>query len=317
MSPGSTPAWQVRPVAVLECRAVSKWYGDVIAVNDLTCEIGTGVTGLLGPNGAGKSSLMKMAMGLIAPSQGEIRVLDEVPWTNAKLLGRIGFVPEGDAPWRDRTGTDVAVLSGQLGGMGRAGAEEAAERSLRQVGLSAVAARRVETYSRGMRQKLKLALALLNEPELLILDEPLLGSDPLSRRDLIQLIRNLAASGKSVIVSTHVLPDVEAMTDRIMLLNHGRLMAHGRIDEVRDLLDRYPRTVRIATPNARELGALLWGWDTVLSLQREEGAVIVKTRQPKEFHGELQKLLLDKDIQFTSVTSLDDNVEAIFQYLVS
>jgi ABC-2 type transport system ATP-binding protein len=304
-------------VAVLEARAVSKWYGDVIAVNDVTLDVLPGVTGLLGPNGAGKSTLMKMAMGLAEPSQGELLVLGEKPWSNPKLLSRVGFVPEGDAPWREHTGTEVAILSGELGGLSRQAAKEAAEHALRQVGLSGVAEKRVETYSRGMRQKLKLALALLNEPELLILDEPLLGSDPLARRDLIQLIRSLASSGKSIIVSTHVLPDVEAMTDRIMLMNHGRLMAHGRIDEVRDLLDRYPRTVRIATTNAVELGALLWGWDTVLSLQREEGAVVVKTKRPKEFHAELQNLLMAKRLPFTSVTSLDDNVEAIFQYLVS
>jgi ABC-2 type transport system ATP-binding protein len=167
-----------------------------------------------------------------------------------------------------------------------------------------------------MRQRLKFALALLNEPELLILDEPLLGSDPLSRRELVGLIKDIAAQGRSVVVSTHVLPDVEAMTHRILLLNHGRLMAHGDVGEIRDLLERYPRTVRIATPQPRELGAALWGRETVLSVQAEEGAVIVRTSKPQPFFQELQDLLAKGSVPFTSVVSLDDNVEAVFKYLV-
>jgi ABC-2 type transport system ATP-binding protein len=187
---------------------------------------------------------------------------------------------------------------------------------LDQVGLREQAEKKVAAYSRGMRQKLKFALALLHDPDLYILDEPLLGSDPLSRRDLIGLIKDLAARGKSVLVSTHVLPDLEAMTQRILLLNHGRLMAYGDVAEIRDWLERYPRTVRIATPDPQGLGASLWGWPTVLSLQREEQAVVVRTHQPRAFFQELQTLLSEGRHLFTSVTSPDDNVEAIFRYLV-
>jgi ABC-2 type transport system ATP-binding protein len=303
-------------MAVVAAKELSKWYGDVIAVNDLTVDVQPGVTGLLGPNGAGKSSFLRMTMGLLKPSRGSLEVLEEDPWNNANLLRRIGYVPEGDAPWRERTGRGAAAFSARLAGMGPGDADAAADRALRQVGLTDVADRPVGAYSRGMRQRLKLAFALLGDPELLVLDEPLLGSDPLSRRDLIQLIKDLAKEGKSILLSTHVLHDVEAMTQRILLLNHGRLMAHGDVAEIRDLLERYPRTVRIATPSARELGAALWNWDTVLSVQADEGALLVRTQKPKEFFPQLQQFLLAKDVPFTSVTSPDDNVEAVFRYLV-
>lgn len=303
-------------MAVLECNQLSRWYGEVIAVNDVTVEVQPGIIGLLGPNGAGKSSLMKMSVGLLRPSNGSIKILDEDPWNNPNLLKRIGYVPEGDAPYRHLTGRNCCIHVGKLAGLSQTDSEAAAERALGQVGLTKESEKKVENYSRGMRQKLKFALALLHDPELYILDEPLLGSDPITRRDLIQLIKNLEKSGKSVIVSTHVLPDVEAMTQRILLLNHGRMMAYGDVGEIRDLLERYPRTVRIHTPKPRELGAALWGWPTVLSLQAEDAAVVVKTPKPQEFFAALQDYLIKNPIAFTSVTSPDDNVEAVFQYLV-
>lgn len=303
-------------MAVLECDSLSRWYGDVIAVNDVTVEVRPGITGLLGPNGAGKSSLMKMAIGLLRPSAGALKVLDENPWNNPKLLARLGYVPEGDPPWTDLTGRRCAVLAGRMAGLTGMAAEEAAVRALQQTGLAEQAEKIVDAYSRGMRQKLKFALALLHEPEFYILDEPLLGSDPLTRRDLIQLIRDLEKQGRSVLVSTHVLPDVEAMTQRILLLNHGRLMAYGEVGEIRDLLERYPRTVRIATPDPRALGAAIWQWNSVLSLQAEDAAVVVRTPKPQEFYQELQRLLVQGKFPFTSLTSPDDNVEAVFRYLV-
>lgn len=303
-------------MAVLEANRLSRWYGDVIAVNDLTVQIEPGITGLLGPNGAGKSSLMRMSMGLLQPSSGTLLVLGEKPWDNHRLLRHLGYVPEGDAPWRDLSGRRNAILAARLSGLSGEAAEAAADRVLRQVGLTAAAEKVVDSYSRGMRQRLKFALAFLHEPELFILDEPLLGTDPPTRRDLIQVIRDLEKEGKSVLVSTHVLPDVEAMTQRIMLLNHGRLMAYGDVSHIRDVLDRYPRTVRIASPEARAIGKLLWDWETVLSVQAEEGAVLVKTRKPQEFFTQLQNLLVEQRLPFTAVTSPDDNIEAIFRYLV-
>lgn len=302
---------------VLECDNLSRWYNDVIAVNDLTVQVDPGITGLLGPNGAGKSSLMRMMMGLSRPSAGSLRVLEESPWDNPNLLGRIGYVPEGDAPWRNLSGFDCAMMAARYSNLVGEDAEAAVKDALLKVELENAMQKRVESYSRGMRQRLKFALALLNDPELLILDEPLLGTDPPTRKDLIELIRGMAQAGKSVIVSTHVLPDIEAMTQRIMVLNHGRLMAHGDVGEIREWLERYPRTVRVATPEPRELGATLWSWESVLSVQAEPNAVVVQTKQPKAFYEKLQELLVNGTHDFTSVTSPDDSVEAIFKYLVS
>ncbi|HVL86627.1 MAG TPA: ABC transporter ATP-binding protein [Candidatus Thermoplasmatota archaeon] len=302
---------------VLACERLSRWYGDVIAVNDLTVEVEPGITGVLGPNGAGKTSLLRMATGLVRPSAGTIRVLGEDPWDNPALAARVGYVPEGDAPWRDLSGLQCATLAARLSGLAPGRAEEAAREKLARVGLSSAMDRRVEAYSRGMRQKLKFALALAHDPELLILDEPLLGTDPPTRRDLVQLIKGLAAEGKSVLVSTHVLPDVEAMTQRILLVNHGRLMAYGEVAKIRDLLERYPRTVRLATPSPRPVGAALWGWESVLSVAAEEGAVVVRTRDPQRFYEDLQRMLLERqDLAVMSVTSPDETIEAVFRYLV-
>ncbi|HET6403929.1 MAG TPA: ABC transporter ATP-binding protein [Candidatus Thermoplasmatota archaeon] len=289
----------------------------MVGVNDLTLDVQPGITGLLGPNGAGKTTLFRMAMGLTKPSAGSILVLEENPWDNPKLLKRIGYVPDGDAPWQEYTGIEAATHFAALSGVTGNAADSAAAEALAKVGLAGAADKKVRAYSRGMRQRLKFAFATINDPELWLLDEPLLATDPLTRRDLIQLIRDHAAKGGSVVISTHVLTDVEALTQRIALMAHGRLLAHGEVREIRDMLERYPRTVRVGTPNPREMGALLWNLPSVLSLEATEGAVIVRTRQPQAFFAQLQDLLAVKDIDFTSVTSLDEDVESIFRYLVS
>ncbi len=301
---------------VLRFSHLSRWYGDVIGVNDVTAAIRPGITGLLGPNGAGKSTLIRIAMGLLRPSQGSVSVLGEDPWDNPALLARIGYLPEGPAPWRDHTGLACVRRAALLSGISPAEAEGKASAALARVGLEGASHKRVASYSHGMQQRLKFALALVHEPQILILDEPLLGTDPLSRRDLLHLLRDLADSGHSILLSTHVLSDIEALTDRILLINHGRVMAHGAVHEIRDLLDRYPRTVRIATPSPRELGAKLWQWDSVLGVEAADGAVVVTTNKPGVFYERLQDLLAEGEDPFTSVTSPDDTVEAVFRYLV-
>lgn len=301
---------------VIACDTLSRWYGTVIGVNNLTVSVEPGITGLLGPNGAGKTTFLQLAMGLLKPSSGTISTLGQDPWNNTSLMRRIGYVGEGDAPWRELPGRDCAMLAARLSGLGGEEAEEAVERSLKEVGLGGVADRVVDGYSRGMRQRLKFALARLHDPELYILDEPLLGTDPETRVHLIQLIKDLAEQGRSILVSTHVLPDVEAMTNRILLLNRGRLMAYGEVGEIRDMLEQYPRTVRVSTPRPRELGARLWDWETVLALEVEEEALRIKTKDPKGFYESLHDLLETTEIPFTSVTSPDDTLEAVFQYLV-
>ncbi|MFA5862577.1 MAG: ABC transporter ATP-binding protein [Candidatus Thermoplasmatota archaeon] len=305
-------------MTILETKGLSKWYGNVIAVNDVSLDIGPGITGLLGPNGSGKSTLFRLATGLARPSAGEIRVLGEDPWDNTHLLKRIGYVPDGDAPLQDESGLRATILMSRLSGLATMDAEREAEQAMRRVGLWDARDKKVRAYSRGMQQRLKFGFALVTKPELVLLDEPLTGTDPITRKHLIDIIREMAASGAGVVLSTHVLPDVEALTQRIALMAHGRLLAHGEVAEIRDLLERHPRTVRVGTSQPREMGALLWGLPSVLSLEATDGAVIVKTRQPQVFFQEAQEMLSGApDVPFTSIASLDENVEAIFRYLVS
>ena len=304
-------------MSLLEARGLSKWYGDVIAVNDITMDVDPGVTGLLGPNGAGKTTLFRLAMGLLHPSAGEIRVLDEDPWDNPKLLRRIGYVPDGAAPWADETGRRATVLMARLSGLSGSDAEAAADAALAKVGLTGAADKKVRAYSRGMQQRLKFGFALLTRPDVMLLDEPFIGTDPITRRDLIQIIRDMAAEGAGVLLSTHVLPDVDVLTQRIALMANGRLLAHGDVAQIRDLLDQHPRTVRIGTSAPRDLGAALWGLPSVLSLEATDGAVIARTKDPRGFYADLQSILVGKDLAFTSIAALDENVEAIFRYMVS
>src|SRR5262245_6094110 len=212
---------------IVEFGEVSKWYGNVIGINKLSIRIPAGVTGLLGPNGAGKSTLLQLATGQLYPSQGEVRVLGQKVWNNPGLNRFIGLCPEQDAFYEWMTGWDFVYTSARLGGLNRVEARAAAVRTLEAVGMTKHKDRVVRGYSKGMRQRTKLAQALVHDPEVLFLDEPFTGTDPLGRRDLMEIIRDLGAQGKSVLVSSHVLHEVQHLTPNIILLNRGRLVAEG------------------------------------------------------------------------------------------
>ncbi|MFA5943449.1 MAG: ABC transporter ATP-binding protein [Candidatus Thermoplasmatota archaeon] len=298
---------------MIEFSTVSRWHGDVIALNDLTANIAPGVTTVLGPNGSGKSSLLRLTVGLLRPNQGTVRVFEENPWDNPRLLRRIGYVPEGPSPWPQRTGRDCVQRAAELSGLG-AGSAAAASRALRDVGLQAEADRATGAYSHGMTQRLKLAMAWVHEPEVLVLDEPLVGTDPVARADLLAAMAEQARQGRTLLVATHVLADVDTMGGNILLLNHGRLVAHGPVPEIRELLDQAPRTIRITTPDPKALGRTMWDWPSVLSLEADTQSVTVRTRMPSAFHAELQRLGASGGV--TSITSPDDSVEAVVQHLV-
>jgi ABC-2 type transport system ATP-binding protein len=299
----------------VEFASASRWYGQVIAVNDVTASVGPGITALLGPNGAGKSTLMRMALGLIRPSQGEVRILGHDPWNNPGLLRKVGYVGAGAPPWSHLPAAEVVARGARLSGIPPDQAAAAAEEALRSVGLDPADARSVSSYSHGMQQRVKFALATVHAPRLLVLDEPLLGTDPIVRQTLLSRMRELAAGGATLLLSTHVLSDVESLTDRILLLHHGRLLAHGTVGEIRDLLDAHPRTVRISAADAGALAADLLAWDSVQSVQKEPGAVVVRTHAAADFFPRLQDALADGRIRASSVATLDDNVEAVVRYL--
>ena len=308
-----------RPTAggVITAQQLSKWYGQVIGLNDITLAVPAGITGLLGPNGAGKSTFMKLVTGQLRPSKGRIDVLGEPIWNNPSLYRRIGFCPEQDAFYDRMTGMEWVTALVSLNGVGEAAARDMAARAIEAVGLTDAADKKIGAYSKGMRQRVKLAQALAHDPELLILDEPLSGMDPLVRRRTIRLIKEWGRAGKSVLVSSHILHEIESMTSNILLINQGRILAEGNVHQIRDLIDEHPHTVFIKAENTRQLAREFLTDDQVLSLRFEDGGVVVQTGRPDAFYARLTSLAASGELgTIDEVTSPDDNLQAVFQYLV-
>jgi len=296
---------------------VSKWYGQVIGLNDVSVNVPTGITGLLGPNGAGKSTFMKLITGQLRPSKGSIEVLGEPIWRNPHLYFQIGFCPEQDAFYERMTGLEWVTALVRLNGLGEKEADEAAKQALTAVDLMDAAGKKIGAYSKGMRQRVKLAQAIVHDPGLLILDEPLSGMDPLARRRTIRLIREWARAGKSIIVSSHILHEIESMTANILLINNGRIIAEGDVHQIRDLIDEHPHTVYVRGEDPRGLAREFLSRDDVLSLKFEPGAVVVETGKPDQFYARLTEMAASGAFgAIDEVTSPDDNLQAVFQYLV-
>ncbi|MEO6235762.1 MAG: ABC transporter ATP-binding protein [Vicinamibacterales bacterium] len=305
------------PIVVAE--HVSKWYGQVIGLNDVTVSVPPGVTGLLGPNGAGKSTFMKLITGQLRPSKGEVKVLGEPIWRNPHLYFQIGFCPEQDSFYERMTGLEWVRALVRLNGLTEKEADEAARRALASVDLMEAANKKIGAYSKGMRQRVKMAQALVHDPQLLILDEPLSGMDPIGRRKTIRLIREWGRAGKSIIVSSHILHEIESMTSNILLINNGRILAEGDVHQIRDLIDEHPHTVYVRAEDPRRIAREFINVDTgdLRSLKFEEGAVIVETAKPDAFYARLTTMAASGDFgAIEEVTSPDDNLQAVFQYLV-
>jgi ABC-2 type transport system ATP-binding protein len=302
---------------VIDASHLSKWYGQVSGLNDVTVTVPAGVTGLLGPNGAGKSTFMKLVTGQLKPSKGTLRVMGEPIWGNHALYARIGFCPEQDAFYERMTGLEWVTALVRLNGLTEAEATAAASRALETVDLSAAAGKKIGAYSKGMRQRVKLAQAIALDPELLILDEPLNGMDPIQRRRTIQLIRDWAAAGRSVLVSSHVLHEVEALTSNVLVINNGRIVAEGDVHHIRELIDEHPHSVSIRAAQPRELARELLSQDGVISLRFDADRLVVETAKPDAFYTRLTELAASgASGAIDEVTSPDDNLQAVFKYLV-
>jgi ABC-2 type transport system ATP-binding protein len=302
---------------VVRAENLSKWYGQVIGLNDVTLTIGGGVTGLLGPNGAGKSTLLKLITGQLKPSKGSVKVLGEAVWGNSRIFLRMGVCPEQDAFYDRMTGHEWVTALLRLHGLGDREAADTAMAALEQVDLTEAANKRIGAYSKGMRQRVKLAQALAHEPDLLVLDEPLSGMDPLARRKTIRLLRSWAAKGRNVIVSSHILHEVEALTSDILLMHHGRVLAEGNVHQIRDLIDEHPHTVCLRSKRPRALATMLVANEDVLSVRFEEDAVFVQTAKPDAFYARITEMAAnDGEGDIYEITSPDDNLQAVFEYLV-
>lgn len=303
-------------MSVIAAEGLSRWYGQVIGVNDVTLTIGPGITGLLGPNGAGKSTFMKLVTGQIQPSRGSVTVLDQPIWNNPELMQRVGFCPEQDAFYTGMTG--LAWVQGllSLNGYSPGEARDRAHRALETMNLLDVKDRKIGAYSKGMRQRVKLAQAIAHDPDLLILDEPLGGMDPMGRRHTIRLMKEWAGEGRSILVSSHILHEIESMTSTILLVLHGRIVAEGNIHDIRAELEDHPHRIFIQCDDPRRLAGRLVGWKAVAGMRLDETGVEVQTLKPDVFFSALPDIILEDKVRVTRLLSPDDNLQAVFDYLV-
>jgi ABC-2 type transport system ATP-binding protein len=302
--------------ASVEFVRASRWYGPVIALNDVSTTLGPGVTGLLGPNGAGKSTFLKLAAGQIAPSQGETRILGVTAWGSPEVFHRVGMCPETDAFWEGLTGEQFLLALLRLTGYPEDQCHQRARGALEQMDLLHARDRKLGGYSRGMRQRVKLAQALAHDPEVLLLDEPLTGMDPVNRRRVIDLVKRYGAEGRTVVVSSHILHEVESMTRRVLLIHNGRILAEGDVREIRDLMDEHPHTVSLRARDPRLLARAVVGSAHVLSLSfGPEGQwLTLQTAKPDAFYGALHEVAIEAGV--SEMYSPDEDLESVFRYLV-
>jgi ABC-2 type transport system ATP-binding protein len=311
------PRPQVRLAApVLLFEQVSKWYGAVIGVNQVTLELRSGITGLVGSNGAGKSTLMRLATGQLRPDIGSVRVCGQPSW-GAAAKRHVGYCPDTDAFYEEMSGRQFVETMARLCGFPRDEARRRTGEALERVGMAGRAERRLRGYSKGMRQRIKLAQALIHDPELLILDEPLSGIDPIGRQESVALFRELASQGKCLLVSSHELEELEKLTDHVAIMARGRIAAVGTVQQIRDLLDNHPLSVRIVCDQCRELSAGLLQLSGVVGIDLgDDDDLIVRARNPRQFFRDFTRLVLEEGFQVEHMETLDDSTHAVLGYLL-
>lgn len=304
---------------ILAAEKLGRWYGDVVGLGDLTVSLEAGVVGLVGPNGAGKSTFLKLVAGEIKPSRGSIQVLGETPFANRAMFRRVGFCPQQDALYDDMTAEGMIAFLLRLSGFAKRDAMRRAGEALDLVRLFDGRDRPTRGYSKGMRQRTKLAQSIAHSPELLIVDEPLNGLDPIGRAEMTELFRELGERGLSVVISSHVLHEVENLTERIVLLHRGRLLAQGSVGDVRRLLNKHPRRVEIEAREPRRLARRLVELGDVTSVRIDEGSgkLSVETRDVDAFFRSLTPIASELAAGVRAVESPDSSLEAVFDYLVA
>jgi len=293
---------------------VSKLYGPVIGLNDFCCRIGPGITGLFGSNGAGKSTMMKLASGQLRPSQGRVMIGEHSAWSTAAKRN-LGYSPDTDSFYESMTGRAFVTTMTRLYGYSARESRERAEKAIADVGMTDRADRKIAGCSHGMRQRIKLAQAMVHDPAVLLLDEPMTGIDPGGRREFKQLLERLAGEGKAVLVSTHILDEIEDLADQILMVARGRLVASGTINDIRNLIADEPFSVEIVAEPARQLAAALMAFGVVLSVAIRGDTLTVRTTNQMEFFGQLGKIGAEGNIAIRKLEVLDAGAEAVFGYL--
>jgi len=301
------------PVVVVD--RCSKWYGHVLGISDVSWKLGGGIVGLLGPNGAGKSTLMKLMAGLLTPSRGSLTVFGADPFDDVAVRRRIGYAPEHEKTWDELTALELVTVMAKLAGVPGDRAGQAAKTAIDAMGMTDAMHRRVRGFSKGMRQRTKLATAIAHDPDFLLLDEPLTGVDPIARIDIIARIRALAGAGKTIVVSSHVLYEIEALTSEIVVIYRGQVLAEGNVYEIRKLIDQHPHRIRIECDQPRVVAASLAMADHVARIVFERQGVLIETRDPDRCYDQIAATVLDSGVHVSALSSPDNNLGAVFEYL--
>jgi ABC-2 type transport system ATP-binding protein len=302
------------PILLFE--QVSKWYGPVIGVNQITLELRPGITGLVGSNGAGKSTMMRLATGQLRPDLGRVRVLGHDAWSpDAKR--HVGYCPDSDVFYEEMSGRQFVLAMARLCGFSRSDARRRTEEVLQLVGMADRADRTIRGYSKGMRQRVKLAQALVHDPELLILDEPLSGIDPIGRRESVAIFNELAKRGKCLLVSSHELEELEKLTDHVAIMAAGRIGAVGTLPQIRAMQDQKPLSVRVVCTQARRLAGELITRYSVLGVDlTEDDSLVVRARRARAFFHDLTALVLEENFDVKHVQTLDESAHAVVGYVL-
>ncbi len=304
--------------AVIAADRLSKYYGNVLGLNDVSLEIEEGITGLLGPNGAGKSTFMKLVTGQMKPDIGTVTVSGRRTWNDPELFRDIGFCPENDVFYEDMTGLEFVSGLLRLYGFPPAEVRDRAARALDVVDLTKDKDRLIRGYSRGMRQRIKFAQAVAHDPRIVILDEPMSGLDPLGKRKLIRLIKDFKKEGRTILVSSHVLPEIEALTSRVVLVHQGKILAQGDVPFIRELIEAHPHQISVRSSDPRALAARFVGDRSIqkMTFGPDGRTLVVETHKRDDFFGRLTGAVLEGGIEVEEISSPDDNLQAVFEYLV-
>jgi len=299
---------------VVELRTVSRWYGNVVAVNDVSFSLGSGITGLLGPNGAGKSTILHMMAGLLRPSAGTVLIDGIAPAGNPDAYRRLGLVPEREAVQPFLTGFEFVRTCARLQQL--PDADAAATRAIRQVDLENAQHRKVGTYSKGMRQRIKIAGALVHDPGVVLLDEPFNGMDPRQRLDMMDVLRAEAANGRVIVISSHILEELHDLATNVLVMVSGRLAASGHFREIRRLMTDRPHTFTLRSSDDRQLGTALLANSSVFSVELAATGVVVRTADRGAMTRELPRIARAIGVRLLEIRPTDESLESVFSYLV-
>jgi ABC-2 type transport system ATP-binding protein len=302
------------PAPAVEAVNVSRWYGNVVAVNDVSFSLGPGVTGLLGPNGAGKSTILHMAAGFLRPSKGAVRIAGRSAWRNHEMYANVGLVPEKEAVYPFLTGYQFVLLSAKLCGLSDPAG--AARRAVRAVDMEAAQGRRLGGYSKGMKQRMKVAAAIVHEPQVLLLDEPFNGTDPAQRLQMMSTLRRMADEGRTILFSSHILDEVEQLAQNVLVIVSGRLVASGDFRAIRHLMTDRPHTFTVHSSDDRRLAAALVADESVFGVELDDERLTVRTSQFADFTRAAPRIAKAEGITLQELLPTDESLESVFSYLV-